>query len=250
MESFELEPDFPDAVSPPLPPPPKECIVCQDLALYDDAPLFEGPPRLAAPGSIRCAEHAGVCRGCYKLGITSDRKDFCTSCAENQFLCIVCTSMHLACGYGDPVHQPKAVGQKRCFRHQGWCAACMKFSVESDAEDVCAKCKRDGYRPAYTVKDIDFGELQRDKCLCWHASATPCHSPGQWDHLCACSCYWCNNRYGWDPMSAAGPRTLPAPPTAEQDMRDALLEKLSWMSTEERWSLLTNLLKEVPSAPG
>jgi hypothetical protein len=233
FDALELEaaPDLPTPSEPPS-PPATPCIICADCDLYDHAPpSLEDGAQLAEPWTLRCKAHAGICRGCYKPGVTDGRKDNCPTCAVGQFVCIVCVVMHCAYEHGDPINQPIAIGQKRCFRHQGWCAGCMKFSVESDAEDVCAKCKRDGYRAAHSPADVDVGQLKREKFLCFHATPTACRSPGQWDCVCGCDCYWCNNRYGW--AQPYGPPKLPPPPTAEQDARQKMMDYLMGMSREE-----------------
>lgn len=219
---------------PPTPPPPQPCFLCEYAEIYD---VSDAPPRAdAVPGTRRCAAHAGRCSSCPEGRVMRDERDLCDACGDRQPLCHVCCAVHIHYNHGDALHAPATPGGLRCFLHLGHCASCLKYSVESETDLVCAKCARDGYRPAYGPKDLNMRELLRDKFYCTHAAATPCYAPGRIDVCtCGCSCYWCNSLYGW----VGYRRQLPPPPTKQEEEREAALQYFLSLTCEERWQILS-----------
>jgi hypothetical protein len=191
---------------PPQPPPPpaeplplKPCIVCEDLEIFGSAD--DPPSEPAVLGSLRCWRHTRQCVSCRQQTITNPLFNNCASCAERMNLCIACISIHRVYGELDPVLLAD-YPSRRCHQHKGWCAACLEYSVETEEDDCCAKCKRENLRPAYTRASVDIGDLERTRSLCRHFwSAMSCND-------CYCRCFSCTNRYGY----AHPPRRLPAPP--------------------------------------
>ncbi len=217
------------------------CFICEDLKLYGDT---SDPVQPAEPGSRRCAEHTGWCSRCRKGTVSDDCCDDCADCLPKQPVCLVCRSLVSQYYNLDVAHYVGISGsgkaERRCFLHAGWCAACFNYSVTDDALDVCAKCERDGRQPFVDPAAADYGRLLRDKMLCFHGAATPCHM-GHWQKSCGCDCYWCNNMYGW----VGYRRTLPPPPTQQEEARENFL--LSWRESGVR---LADLLREAAHGVG
>lgn len=196
---------------PPPPPPQRSCVVCDDLALFgsEDDP----PAEPALPWTLRCARHTGHCANCHQPGVRDPTFDNCPTCAEKKNICVVCVSVHCAYGEMDVVLLAD-YPSRRCHQHKGWCAACLQYSVETDTDECCAKCKRENLVPAYTRTSVDLGKLEREGYFCRHFfRSDSCYQ-------CYCACYWCTNRYGY----AGQPMRLPPPPPPEPPL--ASLEDL------------------------
>jgi hypothetical protein len=150
------------------------CFICDQECLYD---AQEEWPQAAVEGGRRCATlHRGACRRCLTVdSVAADNRDYCGKCAADQFLCIVCCADHVASGGKTMVCRPAAVNQLRCERHAGWCAGCKTYSVEKATDEVCAKCLREGVRPAGVRAQLDESLLRLGGNLCGGHVKCPMH---------------------------------------------------------------------------